>query len=137
MTDSLEGKTITVTVTEIGHPGQREGDVVKCRLVAGENDIIISIAPELALELGDGLRAAARQKNLSVNPKRPRDTNQLAKAIVDIATGETPAVAETSKVVRAKKGGAAGGPARAKALTPAQRSEIAHLAAQARWKKSN
>jgi hypothetical protein len=69
-------------------------------------------------------------------PKRPRDPNQLAKCIVDLATGEAPGVAETPKVERAKKAGAIGGPARAKALTAAQRSEIASLAAAARWKKS-
>ncbi len=67
-------------------------------------------------------------------PKRPRDTNQLAKMVVDIATGdETP---EAKTVVRARKAGAAGGPARARALTPEQRSEIAREAASARWKKS-
>lgn len=74
---------------------------------------------------------------MTKQPKRPRDPNQLAKFVIDSAAGEVPAVAETPKVVRAKKGGAAGGPARAKSLTPEQRSEIAHLAAQARWKKSN
>jgi hypothetical protein len=37
---------------------------------------------------------------------------------------------------RASKAGTKGGPARAKALTPAQRSEIASIAAAARWKKS-
>ena len=68
-------------------------------------------------------------------PKRPRDTNQLAKAIVDIAAGEVPEATKTQ--VRAAKAGAVGGPARAKVLTPEQRSEIAHLAAQARWKKSD
>lgn len=68
-------------------------------------------------------------------PKRPRDPNQLAKLMVDIATGEanTPELTETEE--RASKAGKKGGPARAKALTPEQRSEIATLAAQARWKK--
>jgi hypothetical protein len=68
-------------------------------------------------------------------PKRPRDPNQLAKFIVDVATGETEILPATPKETRARKGGAKGGPARAKALTPEQRSEIAQLAAQARWKK--
>ncbi len=68
-------------------------------------------------------------------PKRPRDTNQLAKFVVDLATGEAGAVEDTPKKVRAKKAGLVGGPARAKALTPAQRSEIASVAAAARWKK--
>lgn len=68
-------------------------------------------------------------------PKRPRDPNQLAKMIVDLATGEASDAQETVLTKRASKGGAVGGPARAKALTPAERSEIASVAAQARWKK--
>jgi hypothetical protein len=67
-------------------------------------------------------------------PKRPRDTNQLAKFIVDVATGEID-VSETPKVARAKKAGALGGPARAKSLSSEQRAEIARIAAEARWKK--
>ncbi len=70
-------------------------------------------------------------------PKRPRDPNQLAKHIVDLATGESPTKIETPKIARAKKAGEAGGPARKKALSPAQRSEIASVAAQARWKKGH
>jgi len=68
-------------------------------------------------------------------PKRPRDPNQLAKLIIDIATGEGDQVERTANEARAAKAGAVGGPARAKALTPQQRSEIASIAAQARWKK--
>jgi hypothetical protein len=64
--------------------------------------------------------------------KRPRDPAQLAKLIVDIATGE---VKEKEPLASARKGGLRGGAARAKALTPEQRSEIARLAAEARWKK--
>jgi hypothetical protein len=63
MTDSLKGKSLTATVTSIGHPGQREGDVVKFRLVAGETDIMISIRPELALDLAEGIKDAAKQKS--------------------------------------------------------------------------
>lgn len=69
-------------------------------------------------------------------PKRPRDPNQLAKLIVDIATGEASEPEQTAFEKRASTAGVKGGPARAKALTPAQRSEIASAAAQARWKKS-
>lgn len=61
-------------------------------------------------------------------PKRPRDPAQLAKLIVDIATGE---VDDTPKVKTAARGGAA----RAEALAPKRRSEIARVAAEARWKK--
>ena len=66
------------------------------------------------------------------NPKRPRDPNQLAKLIVDIATGgieEAPHDAEP----KGSKGGQKGGPARAAKLTPEQRSEIAKKAAASRW----
>ena len=69
-------------------------------------------------------------------PKRPRDPNQLAKMIADIATGEVEEGKGSATVQRASKAGTVGGPARAKALTPAQRSEIASIAASARWKKS-
>lgn len=69
------------------------------------------------------------------NPKRPRDTNQLAKFIVDISTGgineEMP---ELSVKARAGKlGGLKGGRARADSLTPERRIEIAKKAAKARW----
>jgi hypothetical protein len=69
------------------------------------------------------------------HPKRPRDLNQWAKHMVDIATGEVEETAPTAKQARARKGGSKGGPARAHVLTPEQRSEIAQAAAHARWKK--
>jgi len=68
--------------------------------------------------------------------KRPRDPNQLAKLVVDIAVGEEEEEQETVLAKRARKGGKKGGKARARVLTAAQRSEIARLAANARWKKS-
>jgi len=67
-------------------------------------------------------------------PKRPRDASQLAKFIVDVATGE---VDEIEKKPGQVKGGKKGGKARAASLTPEQRSEIARVAAQARWKKKD
>jgi len=70
-------------------------------------------------------------------PKRPRDPNQLAKLMVDIASGEEVDEEMTAKKSAASKGGKKGGPARAKSLTPEQRSEIAQAAAQARWKKKD
>jgi len=73
---------------------------------------------------------------MAKTPKRPRDPNQLAKLIADIATGEASEPKQTTFEKRASTAGAKGGPARAKALTPAQRSEIASIAASARWKKS-
>lgn len=69
--------------------------------------------------------------------KRPRDPLALAKLIGDIATGQVKdEVPNTPKIARARKGGLRGGKARAIALKPEQRAEIARVAANARWKKS-
>jgi hypothetical protein len=72
-------------------------------------------------------------------PRRPRDANQLAKLIVDMATGETardPEPKPETPITEARrKGGLKGGKARARRLTAEQRSDIATAAAQARWKK--
>jgi hypothetical protein len=72
----------------------------------------------------------------------PRDPNQLAKLIVDMATGEAepepmPKGPEKNPaaVALGKLGGAKGGAARAAKLTPEQRSEIAKKAARARWER--
>ena len=67
--------------------------------------------------------------------KRPRDPNQLAKLMVDIATGDVQEPEENPQAVRARNAGKHGGPARAAKLTPEKRSEIASRAASARWKK--
>jgi len=71
--------------------------------------------------------------------KRPRDPNQLAKLIVDIATGEAEDAASESKRHPSKRraGGLKGGKARAKNLTPQEREDVARLAARARWKKTD
>jgi hypothetical protein len=72
--------------------------------------------------------------------KRPRDPNQLAKLIVDIATGEVEDSESQKKkavAVRGRRGGLKGGRARAKSLTGAERVDIARTAANARWKKTN
>jgi len=80
---------------------------------------------------------------MAKNPKRPRDANQLAKSIVGLATGEAKEVAEDlvgknpAAIALGRKGGLKGGKARAEKLTPEQRSEIARIAAQSRWKKSD
>ena len=71
-------------------------------------------------------------------PKRPRDANQLAKLILDIATGEEPdAMPDEAgpKLEAAVSRGRKGGKARAGALTPEERAEIARKAAEARWGK--
>lgn len=64
-------------------------------------------------------------------PKRPRDTNELAKLIVDLATGEAEEAPE--KDASARSLGRRGGKARAAKLTSRERSEIAKNAAEARW----
>lgn len=69
--------------------------------------------------------------------KRPRDVNQLARQIVDEATGETEPRPEPTKdpaaVELGRKGGLKGGPARAAKLSARKRQQIAKKAAQARW----
>ncbi len=68
--------------------------------------------------------------------KRPRDPAQLGKLIGDILTGQVedraPTPQEEGKNIAAVKRG----DARAKSLTQKQRTEIARVAAEARWKKS-
>jgi hypothetical protein len=75
-------------------------------------------------------------------PKRPRDPAQLAKLVVDIATGEvadSPARSTDDSVDASaaigSPGGRKGGAARAVALSPERRQEIARLAASSRWQK--
>jgi len=72
---------------------------------------------------------------MTEKPKRPRDANQLAHMIVGIATGED--IKHELDTSGQRKGGLKGGKARAKSLTPEQRSEAAQIAAAARWKKSD
>jgi hypothetical protein len=67
-------------------------------------------------------------------PKRPRDPNQLAKAVVDVATGEIED-ARLSQTPHGRKGGLVGGASRAKALTAEERTAIAKKGANARWRK--
>jgi len=70
--------------------------------------------------------------------KRPRDPNQLAKLIVDIATGQVEDTPEDdgkdpAAVALGRKGGLKGGKARAAKMTAEQRSESARRAAATRW----
>ena len=69
-------------------------------------------------------------------PKRPRDANQLAKFILDVATGDVDGTTP-EKPPAQRAGGLKGGPARSASLTPEQRADIAKTAAAARWKKSD
>lgn len=69
-------------------------------------------------------------------PKRPRDPNQLAKLIVDIATGEVEDDnPDADKDPQAIERGSKGGKIASDNLTPEQRKERASKAAAARWKK--
>jgi len=73
-------------------------------------------------------------------PKRPRDPNQLAKLIVDMATGHaspdsTVDGKDPAAVALGRKGGLKGGRERAKSLSEKQRTEIARKGAAARWRK--
>ena len=77
--------------------------------------------------------------------KRPTDPIQRGKLIGDILTGQIedrePSPEQQGKsaaaVARGAKGGKIGGKSRAAKLTPAERAEIAKIAATTRWKKSS
>lgn len=74
---------------------------------------------------------------MTKDPKRPRDPNQLAKFIVDMAVVEVqsaPAPEADSKIL-GRMGGLKGGKARAAILCRERRAEIAKAAAAARWRK--
>ena len=68
----------------------------------------------------------------------PKDTNQLAKYILDVTTGEAEKIEPPTKNIAAQAlsalGASKGGKARAKVLTKKKRSQIAQKAAKARWK---
>lgn len=73
-------------------------------------------------------------------PKRPRDSNQLAKLVVELATGD--AVEEDpydgknpAAVELGRRGGLKGGKARAANMTSEERTAQAKKAAAARWSK--
>lgn len=69
----------------------------------------------------------------------PRDPNQRAKAVVDLATGqrepEPVREKDPAAIARGHLGGIKGGKARAAKLTAEQRSESARRAAKARWER--
>lgn len=71
--------------------------------------------------------------------KRPRDTNQLAKFIVDVTTGQVDipdpdAGKNPAALALSKLGASKGGKARAANLSAAKRKAIAKKAAKARWR---
>ncbi len=72
--------------------------------------------------------------------KMPRDPAQLAKMVVDLATGqrspEPVREKDPAAIARGHLGGIKGGAARAAKMTPAERSESARRAAKARWEQA-
>ena len=77
---------------------------------------------------------------MATRPKRPRDPFQLAKLIGDISTGQVEdddpnAGKDPAAILRGRSGGLKGGQARASALSPSKRKQIAKKAASARWSK--
>jgi hypothetical protein len=82
-----------------------------------------------------------RESSMAKGPegkKRPRDPNQLAKLVIDLATGEADEPSQEkdpAAVQRGREGGKRGGRVRASRMTPKERSEAAKKAARARWAK--
>jgi hypothetical protein len=70
-------------------------------------------------------------------PKRPADTTANAVHVMRVLTGEAEdnLPEDDGKDPAAKALGAKGGAARAKAMTPGRRAEIARAAAKRRWAK--
>ncbi len=66
--------------------------------------------------------------------KRPADVIGNAVHVMRIATGEIADPKRDAGSEANRKGGLKGGKARAKALSPEKRKEIAQKAAKARWK---
>ena len=66
-------------------------------------------------------------------PKRPRDPNQLAKLVVDMATGAVPNDKDEILNPPPPAGRVNSAKARAASQTPERRREVARKAAAARW----
>jgi hypothetical protein len=73
---------------------------------------------------------------MAKRPKRPRDPNQLAKLVLDIAVGEVENIKLVAPKAGQRKGGLKGGRMRGKRLSPKKRQAIAKKAARARWQRS-
>lgn len=91
----------------------------------------------------DGRMAGPHDRSMpDRSRKRPRDPNQLAKQVVDIATGEAEEKVSSppknpAAVALGRLGGQKGGRARAQRLTPQERIAIAKKAAETRWRRKN
>lgn len=79
------------------------------------------------------------RKRSSKKKQGPEDVNEIAFRVLQEATGEPEPAAPDGKnpaaVALGRLGGLKGGKARAKRMTPEERSEAARKAAEARWSK--
>jgi len=94
-----------------------------------------------------GMPTRSSKKKATARPKRegtPHDFTVVARRVVEQAIGETldgkplpdkDASKNPAAVALGKLGGAKGGAARAKSLSPAKRKAIAQKAASARWQR--
>jgi hypothetical protein len=79
-----------------------------------------------------------KNEGMPKHPKRPRDLNEWAKRMTDLATGmvqEPEMPKESAAAELGRRGGLIGGKVRAKGMTAKQRSASARKAAKARWGK--
>ena len=139
LTTPLPGETAGQRATRAGAllGGIRGGIAGSAALTLDQrqaNGFMGAIARWGTIRERDNSPMPASRKNL--------DMNQLAKRILDEATGaeaktEPPAPKNQAAVELGKLGGGKGGAARKAALSPEQRSEIAKKAAAKRWGKSN
>jgi hypothetical protein len=86
------------------------------------------------------LRRPCDTQTMSEKPRKPKeDFTQVAFRVVQRAAHLEPPTEQAEplspKAAAGRKGGQAGGKARAEKLTPEERRESAQKAAQARWKK--
>jgi hypothetical protein len=111
------------------------------KLACGASSSAVAIKTHLSHGALALMRLKQGELRMRKGFKRPRDINQLAKRIVDIATGEEedrqPTPEEEGKdpaaVSLGRRGGLKGGKARAAALSAKRRAEIAKKAAATRW----
>ncbi len=88
------------------------------------------------MDLVPRLRLSCYPVGMKGKPRKalPRDPVKRAKAVFDQAVGDVRL--DESQVLKQAPVRAKGGSARAAALDPDRRAEIARIAANARWKKS-
>lgn len=113
--------------------------------LAGKFSALEKHQPITHAEIAEFARMGAAHRwgsaTLGIMPKDSSnvDVNQIAKRILDEATGDRrktlPPVKDQAAVESGARGGRKGGAARAAKLTPEQRAEIAKKAAAVRWKK--